>query len=155
MSRITEKDWTTRAGLRAVVLWVHDSHRCGYVGVPASHPLHGIDYSKASPHLEIADDTEVGKRGVIPLALYAMRDEEGQKEISPDIYFDVHGGLTYSGDTADYPAVAEGTWWFGFDCAHAGDATGHHHCPGDVLRSLEYVEAECESLAEQLARISA
>jgi hypothetical protein len=54
-------------------------------------------------------------------------------------------------------------WWFGFDCAHAGDMS-----PGlaaitraipmpeylydpDVYRDFAYVEAECEALANQLA----
>ena len=26
-----EKSWVTQAGLPAVVVWVNDSHRCGYV----------------------------------------------------------------------------------------------------------------------------
>ena len=58
-----EKTWLTKAGLQAAVLFVNDSHRCGYVAVTDENPL----------------------------------------------------------------------WWFGFDCAHLGDA-----------------EQECERLAEQL-----
>lgn len=46
MSHNLERDWTTRAGLRAVCLLVHNSHRCGYVAVPPGHPLHGQDYDK-------------------------------------------------------------------------------------------------------------
>mgnify|MGYP000849681354 FL=1 len=40
-----EKDWTTRAGLRAVVIYKDSmGFRCGYVGVPKEHPLHGKSY---------------------------------------------------------------------------------------------------------------
>ena len=40
----TEKEWTTRAGLKAVVI-AHDmGHRCGYVGVPEGHPMYGKHY---------------------------------------------------------------------------------------------------------------
>lgn len=47
MSYVVEQDWTTKAGLRAACLLVHDgSHRRGYVGVPKEHPLYGKDYSE-------------------------------------------------------------------------------------------------------------
>lgn len=106
-----EKDWTTKAGLRAVVVMVDDgSHRCGYIAVPDGHSLHGEEY----------DAFDV----------------------------DVHGGVTFSGHGSEgYPA--SGTdWWFGFDCAHFGDATSYSR--RGVFRSLEFVEAECESLASQI-----
>lgn len=45
----TEKEWVTRAGLRAKCVVVAfsggDHHRCGYVEVPSGHPLFGADYS--------------------------------------------------------------------------------------------------------------
>ena len=38
-----EKRWTTKAGYPAVVMfrenWLFDNYRCGYVGIPLSHPL--------------------------------------------------------------------------------------------------------------------
>lgn len=88
-----------------------------------------------------------------------------------------HGGLTYSdkcrGDICHVPAPGEpdNVWWFGFDCAHAGD-----FCPGmeatllsipaivemratrypnleryEVYRDVHYVRSQVERLAEQLA----
>ena len=44
----TEKEWTTRAGLKAAVI-AHDmGHRCGYVGVTKDHPWHGKDCNEAN-----------------------------------------------------------------------------------------------------------
>ncbi len=125
-----EKDWKC-AGLRcAVVASLELGHRCGYVGVPKSHLLHGADY-----------------------------DEQSVSEI------EVHGGLTYA-NGRDFPVESDGLWWFGFDCAHYGDApdpaiaanvTSHYmlamSSDGEI-RTLEYVTAECESLARQLASAS-
>jgi hypothetical protein len=69
-------------------------------------------------------------------------------------YPHVHGGLTFAGqDTSLY-----GTW-FGFDCAHYGDAPDPS-LPGylalmdfgdSVIRSTQYVASECRSLARQAA----
>ena len=41
-----EKDWTTAAGLRAVVIMGDMGSRCGYVGVPVGHPLHGTQLQR-------------------------------------------------------------------------------------------------------------
>lgn len=148
MSYETERDWTTAAGFRAVVLMVSNgSHRCGYVAVPSGHPLHGISYSEPCAALEpISGDTPIGKRGLIPL-LCAANGDEGRMR-SPENVFDVHGSLTFSGDgKKGYPAAGEDEWWFGFDCAHCDDKTAYSD---GVERTLEYVAAECESLAAQI-----
>jgi hypothetical protein len=77
----------------------------------------------------------------------------------------VHGGVTYAGHgCGDLP---EG-WWFGFDCAHAGDApdlaeaTPVHreihagwHDPSEHVWTLEEVAAETERMAEQIAAVPA
>ena len=83
-----------------------------------------------------------------------------------DLYADVHGGLTFA--QADVPCDAGGPdngHWFGFDCAHAGDAPdpeliekgdqpetlGHRYefgGPGSVCGQT-YVEDECRKLCEQ------
>jgi hypothetical protein len=68
----------------------------------------------------------------------------------PNLDVDVHGGLTYS--NAAYPGGEFDGWWFGFDCAHGGDLTPKYPSDG-VYRDFEYVKAECESLAKQLAEI--
>jgi hypothetical protein len=65
----------------------------------------------------------------------------------------VHGGLTFSG------AIDDGDLWLlGFDCGHAGDLVPHYpgafQREGDVYRDLEYVEAQCTSLAKQMYEIA-
>jgi len=111
---------------------------CGYVGVLPGHPWHGKGYSEVDP--------------------------------APDC----HGGLTFAAACHDHgDDEARGichigpkdTWWFGFDCAHAGDK-----CPayrmniareflgddahGDRYRTLAYVESECAALAQQIAEVA-
>lgn len=164
MSYQVEKDWTTAAGFRAVVTMGSMGFRCGYVGVPEGHPLHGAEYDAPCSALPApADDEEVGKRGIIPL-LCASADSS--RLTSPDVVFDVHGGLTYSAGR-DYPVPSDGLWWFGYDCGHAGDGRSEEYIAqrkaaspdsGDlwdnawdeVVRDLAYCEAECESLARQI-----
>lgn len=149
-----KKDWTTKAGLRAVVIFAHGSHHCGYVGILKEHPLYGVGYSEHSDALlkamERVKEEPIGKRNILSLLCY----REG--EARPEIVFDVHGGITYSGGNNKYPVEGD-EWWFGFDCAHAGDKClgrmGLFTCPGDVFRDVSYVEAECERLAEQLVEV--
>lgn len=113
---------------------------CGYVGVPDDHPLHGKGY--------------------------------GGVDVS------VHGGLTFADGCDDeapeghgichipLPGRPDNVWWLGFDCGHFNDLTpaligaygGLEALSGDswlkpVYRDLEFVQRECESLAEQLAEV--
>lgn len=75
-----------------------------------------------------------------------------------DTCIQIHGGLTYSDSDADWGG---GLWWFGFDCAHAGDLSplllmvlvekgrfnfGRH----ETYRTWEYVENEVRELVRQL-----
>ena len=148
-----EKTWITEIGLVAACNFVNDSHHCGYVGVPPDHPLHGLGYSQHSDALIQPEyDEPVGKRGIIPLMCAESDDSGHLLHVTPDIVFDVHGGITFAGDgDGGYPISEENDlWWFGFDCAHAGDATKFMNHDGDVFRTQEYVEQECESLARQL-----
>lgn len=157
-----ERDWVTASGLRAVVIMGTAGHRCGYVGVPKGHVLHGAAYSEPHPSLTFPADEEVGNRGIIPLIC-------SSGEARPDVVFNVHGGLTYSGGRDNYPAESDGLWWFGYDCGHVGDGKSDEYkaamrekfagtdfnfmwndCPGDVHRTLAYCVSECESLARQL-----
>ena len=138
MSFEVEKDWVTRAGLRAVVI-MNDSSgsRCGYVGIEKSHPLFGVSYH---------EETRVLKTNLHDLD-------------SPASFFEVHGGLTYSGSGGEYPVPSE-LHWFGYDCEHAGDIPK----PGSAMwrlyrdyegvhRTLDYCIDECESLAQQLVKV--
>lgn len=159
-----EKDWLTAAGYRAVVIMGDLGHRCGYVAIPAGHPLHGVDYSAESEALaKIPDDEPLGKRSAIALLCCAA---EGRIKQSPEMAFNVHGGLSYSGGNAGYPVPSSGLWWFGFDCGHAGDAQSPEYIAkqraeypdkpymwrdyGGEHRTLDYCVDECESLARQI-----
>jgi hypothetical protein len=79
------------------------------------------------------------------------------EKATPELVFDVHGGLTYSGSGENsYPLPGKDLWWFGFDCAHSGDGSMDERLTfsDGPVRSQEYVESECESLAKQLAEIT-
>lgn len=144
-------------GLRCVVLLTGMGHRCGYVGIDRNHPLFNVRYSDRAQYLAEKDIT----------------DEWGGMAITPETYLKAHGGITYS-DSGSYPVKSD-LWWFGFDCAHAGDAPDYksllesglrdreyaesmvslqRHFEYGVVRTQEYVEQECRSLADQLARLA-
>lgn len=149
-----KKEWKTKAGLNAVCLFVNDSHHCGYVEVPKGHPLHGVDYSGESDSLCVDGNEPCGKRSPIALFILASKDSIPR---SPEAAFDAHGGITFAGGSEKYPVESDREgWWFGFDCAHLGDT-----CLGrdafefesdSTFKDVSYVEAECESLAEQIVR---
>lgn len=110
-------------------------HRCGYVGVTESHHKFGQDYD-----------------GVLDIQ--------------------VHGGLTFAGGGGVYPIDSPGIWWFGYDCGHSQDRRDPALMSGEykqvyekyerqlsdiltlsergIIRSLEFCQNECESLARQL-----
>lgn len=154
------------AGYKCVVTFCDMGHRCGYVGIPSTHPLYGKDYSD---YLEIKKEDIEGREvsGIIPLFCACLDKDE---RIQIDAYFQCHGGITYSGggEKSEYPIESE-LWWFGFDCAHAGDEKDfnalmekfpqnqnytrqmmRYQIGGETVRSLEYVQDECRNLAEQL-----
>jgi len=157
MSFTIERDWTTKAGFRAVVMMGGMGHRCGYVGVPSGHPLHGVEYGADCAALVFPENESIGKRGIIPLLC-------ANGEARPDVVFNVHGGLTYSVGNGAYPVESD-LWWFGFDCSHAGDAPSPEYCAklresypdqsfmwrdrDGTHRSLAYCVEECELLAQQ------
>jgi len=72
---------------------------------------------------------------------------------SPELVFDVHGSVTYSGNGEGKYPVESNLWWFGFDCAHLGDASESTIMWGfddGVFRSTKYCIKECERLADQI-----
>lgn len=190
--------WVDEAtGLDCLIVRNSMGALCGYVGVPESHSLYGVDYGQC-PKREACDaDVFCDHR--------------------PDSRFSVHGGLTFAdacteatrerwekwresmiarkpeaakypkGDSArawrtlgkymdDYDAWAKyaearfvchvplpgrpaKVWWFGFDCAHAGDLTpGLQHAytayGPEIYRTREYVAEQCASLARQLKEVA-
>lgn len=157
-------------GYKCVVVLQSMAHRCGYVGIPDTHPLYG---ESCGNYLDIKKEDIEGREisGVFQL-LGAILDDCDKVKI--DAYFQCHGGITYSGGGkwSHYPIDSD-LWWFGFDCAHAGDGKdlqlAYEKFPNereriskmielekkfpildDVVRTEEYVAAECKRLAEQL-----
>jgi hypothetical protein len=158
-------------GLRCVVIMTEMGYRCGYVGITQDHPLFGLDYGKKSKYLKFTDIAEdsMGQRGIF--SLVSLSFDENKEFISPDCYFDVHGSITYAGGGkgSTYPVDSD-LWWFGYDCAHAGDdkdlsilderyrevelqMRSEIVYDRGVVRSNEYCVNECKSLAEQLSKI--
>ena len=87
-------------------------------------------------------------------ALYGFNYTADQLE-----YVRVHGGLTFAGTHVDKD---DATWWYGFDCGHAGDVVPGIPVLGAATplpwggvseyRDLDYVRGECTDLASQLAQ---
>lgn len=166
MSYIVEQDWLS-SGLRCVAIAGDSGHRCGYVGLPKSHPLYGVSYGAYSPALDAlwatAKEGPVGDRGIIPI-FCALLNEADEVQPTPELVFDVHGSITYASSEAGYPVEHDDLWWYGFDCAHAGDAKDFDLLKDEhlrdihtefgnegVVRDLAFVVEECEKLAAQLA----
>lgn len=154
-------------GYRCVVIMTRGGHRCGYVGISKTHPLHGVDYSSSSEILKTDDMSNISidaaGLGQMLNALIGKYDEES---ITPEMYFSVHGGITYSGGQ-NYPVESDGLWWFGYDCAHSGDANDLDAIEDEgvrkiemmvpshgIVRTKEYCEQECINLAEQLMKVA-
>jgi hypothetical protein len=131
------------AGLPCLALRNQHGAWCGYVAVPPGHSLHGKPY----------DDADVSVHGGLT---YANR---------------CSGHICHT----PQPDDSDDVWWFGFDCLHGGDfgpamharmrdlgspyadepydhakAVAAHSFFVDVYRTLDYVRAETNALAEQL-----
>jgi hypothetical protein len=133
---------------------------CGYVGVPVTHPLHGIHYNQ--PSLKLRSMLEQRLRepigqspslGVMCAVAFGV-----ELKASPEIVFRVHGGITWS-DNRHGHGDPGNLWWFGFDCSHHGDlsptlAAKGFVAPTDEYRSMDFAKHEAERLAEQLAAIA-
>lgn len=147
-----EKRWTdANTGLPCFIMRGPMGSWCGYVGVPQLHPAHGKSYYDSDLDIDdILTDPNIKERARIQKAINEIH---------------VHGGLTYAGSDEKR---GKDFHWFGFDCAHAGDYSpsldrltdpvlglGKPTGWGDVItyRDLAFVEAECASLAKQLAAI--
>ena len=50
-----EKDWVTKAGLRAIVLKLPHpfNHRCGYVGVGKDNGFYGVEYDNIEQYFYV------------------------------------------------------------------------------------------------------
>jgi len=124
-------------------------HWCGYAEVPPGHPLHGVDRNaRMKPPPGWLDRAR-------PLQALSVMDlllvHDGSVPLG--LLLEVHGGVTFAGAHHD-----DTGWWFGFDCAHAGDLVpGLPRIPGApqcVYRDIDYVTMECQHLAEQLHQLA-
>lgn len=149
-----ELDWVdAKTGYQCRLLRHKSSgHLCGYVQIPEAHPLHGVDYGAEVPEAVKGIEAAVmqgpiGKRGMIEVPCMSRRGA-----LAGDL-FDVHGSITFSGEMSGKQG-----FWYGFDCAHAGDLSPNYvnqgFWGGNVYRDIDYVKAECTSLAEQLSQVS-
>lgn len=146
-----EKRWKDEAtGYECFLMRGPTGSWCGYVGLPEGHPAHGFSSYKNEFDLdEIISGEAIAKAKI-------------QKQIN-DIT--VHGGITYSGTDE---MRGKHLYWFGFDCAHAGDYSPKYDFePGTPLslgqptgwggvieyRDMAYAESECVKLAKQLSEI--
>lgn len=168
-SYIVEREFEY-AGYKCAVIFGAHGYRCGYVGVPKTHPLYGKKYSD---YLEIKkedlNDREIS--GIFPF-LGAYFDDD--KRVKIEAYFQCHGGITFSdgGKNSDYPVKSD-LWWFGFDCGHCYDGKelelAYKRFPkygvqilmqleietkfkinDGTIRTEQYVADECKKLADQL-----
>lgn len=159
-------------GLDCLIVRNQSGALCGYAGVPEKHPLFGVGYSEESPALAKAlearmnspvDEKQLGLGVMLGLML-----GEGEKQ-TPEMAFSVHGGLTFAAKCRPSDDPAHGichtgedvankvVWWFGFDCAHAGDvspAYERHFGYSEVYRDFDYVKQQTENLAKQLSEIA-
>lgn len=173
MSYKVESDFDYK-GLRCVVILSGMGHRCGYVGIQKGHPLYGKKYSDNCKILlkSTIENEPIGECGIIPLM--CMGNSE---YTSPECYFNVHGGVTYSngGSNSKYPVESD-LWWFGFDCAHCNDGKDYKtalkyglitkeaytylteldkmYPVDETIRTQEYVENQCKNFAEQLLKFT-
>jgi hypothetical protein len=177
-----KKQWQDESTSLPCLAVRHDryGHWCGYVGVHVGHPIYGVAYGQESAALQEALERRkaepIGDNPGFGVILAAL---SGEIKPTPELALNVHGGITFSDSCRDTSEESAGVchipgagepdsvWWFGFDCAHCHDVS-----PGmDALmsgingslgissridrhyRDLEYVEAECASLAQQLAML--
>lgn len=167
-------EWTTRAGYKAYAVRGPMGSWCGYVIIPPDHPWFGKEYTwcvegcpeqpERKTELYIASSPRMRE---LLRNLDRFRCEHYDHHIEQKL--SVHGGITWSGDPynlRDCPAEL-GEWGFGFDCAHAFDFLpamnalmkdiapdlDRSHHDRDVYVPLDYVQIECERLAQQLVEV--
>ena len=151
-------------GYEYLVYAMSMGHRCGYVKIPRGHYLYGKSYSE---QLNIKFNTlkneSIGKRN--PITLFCSSSLKAKDNVSMDLLFDVHGGITFSGKFSKDVMNKKG-WWIGFDCAHSGDCGDisimdkehkkmkekYNLSNRGVVRTKDYVEQECKNLIDQIIK---
>lgn len=125
-------------GLRCLARRASSGNWCGYVGVPKTHPAHGLTYyldadfdpekreipwtslARNVPRFQRADAAmERLQREAYQRKVAEWRAAQGRVPIQTMVnHLTAHGGLTYS---AAWPDIDRELWFFGFDCGHAWD----------------------------------
>lgn len=149
-------------GYNCFVVEISSGHRCGYVEIPKDSLFFNKRYNEQLPiSKNIIGDEPMGKRSYIDLFCNSMSDSDN---IQAGFIFNVHGGITY---TESYLFDKNDSWFYGFDCAHSGDAKDisimddkHKEMYSDgfiwsdgIIRTEEYVISELESLVDQIIKI--
>lgn len=139
-------EFTTAEGYNAVIWRMsHSGNINGYVQVPESHRLHGLDYDtriKLTPEIAAQELHEIAPNYIALLCEACKNDEL----IGISSAISVHGGVTYAGNLRGQ----EG-WWFGFDTAHYQDVSpGREYYMEGAYRNWEYVMSEIAALSAQL-----
>jgi hypothetical protein len=176
------EEWVTAAGYRGYLKRNHIGSWCGYVILSPGHPFHAIGYNEAVAKFEEALkwrlQRPVGKLNPMAAVLAAINGPAP----TPEIVLEVHGGITFTdwASVLSRPPSCAGDWdpdydWvIGFDASHAGDLSpglAAFEAPlledlpeelqeamrrrgGGTYRTIEYMRAEVERLAVQLATIA-
>jgi len=114
----------------------HFGSFCGYAGVPKEHILYGVDYGSENRAIK-----RVANSNFQLATIY-----------SPELIFNVHGGITFSGHLHENKEY----WYFGFDCAHYLDLAPYMlqftqmTMGKEVYRDINYVKSQTQELADQL-----
>lgn len=112
-------------------------HLCGYVDIPADHPLFGIDY----------------RNNIFDMII-------GNLEVHGGITFS--GRLENFYNNKELPRYLDELhdWLIGFDCNHVNDYAPFRPYDDSMIigfdreyRDADYVAAECKKLAKQLKKL--
>ncbi len=161
MSNRISKEFVYK-GYNCFVVEISSGYRCGYVEIPKDSLFFNKRYNEELPiSKDVIGDEPLGKRSYIDLVCNSMSDSDN---IQAGFIFNVHGGITY---TESYLFDKEDSWFYGFDCAHSGDAYDvsimddkyremfDHGLIGNngAVRTEEYVISELKSLVDQIIKI--
>lgn len=140
-------------GFTCVVIGQSIGHRCGYVAIPQSHKLFGVDYN----------EVDIDVHGGLTYGEY----------MDADLEVNENGGMYEV--TGRYPKDLEGGnfYWLGFDCAHYNDAKDfdlirelcdkdsadfiinleQQFDTGGTVKDVSYVRAELVSMVDQIIEL--
>lgn len=120
--RTIERDWITKAGLRAVVIANDRGYRCGYVGVASS---------------EIFSEAHLNNNLFTVHGGITYSDSNSQYPVESNLHW-LGFDCMHFGDGVDPSILAENI--------------PYYPNPQKIVRTLEFCVAECENLALQLAK---